>query len=148
MSFKNNKEFTKDQIAGAIAASTTMGGAAKILRIDWRTFKKEALKYGLYKPSREKFRAKFETSDILEGKHPQYPTSKLSRRLVKEGYFEYKCSHCSIQDWNDKPLTLELDHIDGDNSNHQLDNLRLLCPNCHSQTPTYRNRKTKPKDSG
>lgn len=39
--------------------------------------------------------------------------------------------------WNYKPLTLQLDHIDGDSDNNDISNLRLLCPNCHTQTPTY-----------
>ena len=65
--------------------------------------------------------------------------SSIKRRFAKEvGYF---CSNCGIHTWNDRPLTLELDHIDGDNRNNAKDNLRLLCPNCHSQTNTFRNRK-------
>lgn len=49
------------------------------------------------------------------------------------------CSACNNgTEYNFKPLALELDHIDGDSSNNELSNIRLLCPNCHSQTPTYR----------
>lgn len=49
-----------------------------------------------------------------------------------------KCSECGLgPNWNNKPLTLQVDHIDGDNQNNDLDNLRLLCPNCHSQTETF-----------
>jgi len=48
------------------------------------------------------------------------------------------CSECGIgEKWNDKQLTLQLDHIDGNSDNNNLKNLRLLCPNCHSQTETY-----------
>lgn len=50
----------------------------------------------------------------------------------------YKCEMCLISSWNNKPITLELDHIDGNNRNNVKTNLRLLCPNCHSQTPTWR----------
>ena len=50
---------------------------------------------------------------------------------------EYKCSCCGISDWNDKPITLQIDHIDGDNSNNVIKNLRYLCPNCHTQTDTW-----------
>lgn len=49
----------------------------------------------------------------------------------------YECRECGISEWNGKPLTLQLDHIDGDRTNNALDNLRLLCPNCHSQTETW-----------
>ena len=50
----------------------------------------------------------------------------------------YQCETCALTDWNKQHLTLELDHIDGIRTNNQLNNLRWLCPNCHSQTPTFR----------
>lgn len=55
-----------------------------------------------------------------------------------------KCEDCGITSWKEKPLTLELEHIDGDNTNNSRENLKILCPNCHSQTETFRNRKRKP----
>jgi 5-methylcytosine-specific restriction endonuclease McrA len=64
-------------------------------------------------------------------------TNKLNKRLVKEGILEFKCSECGILDWNGKDLALHLDHINGTSNDHRLENLRLLCPNCHSQTSTY-----------
>ena len=143
MTSKNSKIFTKEEIEHAIKSTFTMGGAAKYLNADWRTFKKEAEKYGLYNPVKQK-NITYSLRDILEGKHPQYPTSKIGRRLVKEGYKEYVCEGCGLGDmWNSKSITLELDHKDGDNSNHRLENLRFLCPNCHSQTDTYRSKKLK-----
>jgi hypothetical protein len=68
-------------------------------------------------------------------------TSPTLKRYVAERDGE-QCSKCGIMGWNNETLVFQLDHIDGDPSNNKPDNLRLLCPNCHSQTPTfgYRNR--------
>lgn len=57
------------------------------------------------------------------------------RRFLK--LVEYKCVICGISDWLGKALTLQVDHIDGNNRNNLLSNLRLLCPNCHAQTDTW-----------
>jgi Zn finger protein HypA/HybF involved in hydrogenase expression len=80
---------------------------------------------------------KIELDEILQGMHPTYQTFKLKNRLIKEKVLEYKCSICKINEWNNKQISLHLDHIDGNNHNHRLENLRLLCPNCHSQTNTW-----------
>lgn len=47
------------------------------------------------------------------------------------------CESCRLTEWNGKPLTSHIDHIDGDRTNNVLTNLMVLCPNCHSQTETY-----------
>ena len=71
-----------------------MGAAAGLLNIDWRTFKKLATEYNLYTPTvSTKWPERFELLDILNGLHPQYPTSKLSKRLVKEGYKNIFVNH-------------------------------------------------------
>ena len=62
-------------------------------------------------------------------------TTRLRRMLIDDGHDS--CALCGIQDWMDKTLTLHVDHIDGDNSNDSMDNLRFLCPSCHSQTKTF-----------
>lgn len=64
--------------------------------------------------------------------------------------FGYKCSVCNISEWNNKKIVLEIDHIDGNSRNNDPSNFRYICPNCHSQTPTYKgaNRgKGRPKKS-
>jgi hypothetical protein len=52
----------------------------------------------------------------------------------------YKCSCCDINEWNGKSIVLEIDHIDGNSENNSPENLRFICPNCHSQTDTYKAR--------
>lgn len=52
----------------------------------------------------------------------------------------YKCSICSLDHWQGYRLSLELDHVDGNAGNNMPDNLRLVCPNCHSITPTWKGR--------
>ena len=49
----------------------------------------------------------------------------------------YECSECGVNELNGKHITLQVDHIDGDKENNTFENLRFLCPNCHSQTETW-----------
>ena len=65
---------------------------------------------------------------------------KLKNRLLKEGLFQHQCSICLGTRWLNKPIPLELDHINGNNKDNSLTNLRLVCPNCHALTETYRSR--------
>lgn len=65
------------------------------------------------------------------------PRCVIRRRILEENLLEYKCAKCGISEWNNKPLSLELDHINGINNDNRLENLRFLCPNCHSQTKTH-----------
>jgi len=68
------------------------------------------------------------------------PNSNLKRALIVKGIVKEECHICKLKDWRGNKIVLELDHIDGDKSNNTLENLRFLCPNCHSQTPTFRGR--------
>ena len=62
----------------------------------------------------------------------------IKKRLLEDGFLKNECSECGNPGFhNGKPLVLHLDHEDGDNSNNELSNLRMLCPNCHSQTETF-----------
>lgn len=81
---------------------------------------------------------KIPLTEILDGKHPHYKTYHLHQRLINEGIMEEECTECGLKDaWNGKPITLQLDHINGDRHDHRLKNLRILCPNCHTQTETW-----------
>ena len=70
--------------------------------------------------------------------------ARLKIRLVNEGILKYECAICGNRgEWLGKPLSLQLDHIDGNHSNHSLQNLRFLCPNCHTQTDTFSGKNAK-----
>jgi hypothetical protein len=67
-----------------------------------------------------------------------YGRTHLKSRLVKENLLEYKCFECENEgEWLGKPISLQLDHINGIHNDNRLENLRFMCPNCHSQTETF-----------
>jgi hypothetical protein len=89
------------------------------------------------------FHKGYKLEDVLIKNSPYLSTNNLKHRLYREGVKEKKCEDCNIKQWNNKEIIFELDHIDGDNSNNCINNLKILCPNCHSQTPTFRGKKRK-----
>lgn len=81
--------------------------------------------------------------EILQ-KDVVYKSSKLKNLLIKNKLKEDICEVCGQKPfWNGKPLTLQLDHINGDHTDNRLENLRIICPNCHTQTDTFGNKKNK-----
>ncbi len=66
---------------------------------------------------------------------------KLKRRLLRQGILQGVCTGCDLTQWLGHEIPLELDHINGNNQDNRLENLRLLCPNCHALTPTYRSKR-------
>ena len=64
-------------------------------------------------------------------------TTNIKEKLYKEKLKKRKCEICGIENWNDKKLSFHLDHINGKNMDNRIENIRILCPNCHSQTDTY-----------
>jgi HNH endonuclease len=87
----------------------------------------------------KKLPAKYCLNDYLQNKAP-IQSFKLKQRLLDQQVLEAVCVGCDNDRWLDGPIPLELDHINGDNKDNRLENLRLLCPNCHALTPTYRGR--------
>lgn len=140
------KKIDKEEFINVCNSSKSMAEAAAKLGMHFNTFKKYAVQFGCYKPNQSGkgitkiHLQKISTEDILAGKYPQYQTYKLKKRLIDEGYKEDKCEICG---WNKRRLgekytPCELHHKDGNRTNHKLENLQLLCPNCHSLTSTHR----------
>lgn len=126
--------------------SATMALAAARIGIHFNTFKRKAEKLGCYKPNQGSKNVSKEwmkqrsipLEEILEGLHPQYQTFKLKQKLLQSDLKNNVCEECGISEWNGKPLMCELDHVNGNSKDHRLENLKMLCPNCHSQTDTFR----------
>lgn len=85
-------------------------------------------------------------SEILV-KDFKYNSNNLRKRLLAEGIKEHKCECCGLTEWLGESIPLELDHIDGNSDNNTIENLRILCPNCHAKTPTYRGKNKRNKNS-
>lgn len=77
--------------------------------------------------------------DILK-ENCKHQRTVLRRYVIKNNLIPYKCAICGCTEWQGKTLSLELDHINGINNDNRLENIRFLCPNCHSQTSTYGSR--------
>lgn len=88
----------------------------------------------------ERFRPVIKKKSLDEILQPNssYNSNRLKQRLISEKIFQRKCHYCGLEKWLCGLIPLELEHIDGDHSNNSLDNLTLLCPNCHALTSTYR----------
>lgn len=95
-----------------------------------------------YAAMRRSRRARYRLSleDVLVAESTYTNIGVLKRRLVDEGLLAPVCAECGIDSWQGRLLTLHLDHINGVRNDHRTENLRLLCPNCHSQTGTFAGR--------
>ncbi|MBR2214019.1 MAG: HNH endonuclease [Eubacterium sp.] len=87
------------------------------------------------------------TAEMLFKENCKHNRNCLRRFIIKNGLLPYKCAICGAKEWNGKTLSLELDHINGINNDNRLENLRFLCPNCHSQTTTYGSRNQQRNES-
>lgn len=128
-------------LAYAGGSYKTFYATVKILNLDISHFKGK----GYLKNKKNIWIFKIPLENILVFNSTYTNTSSLRRRLIKENIFKNECSKCKIINWEGQKLSLHLDHVDGNNTNNLIENLRLLCPNCHSLTATYCGRNKKKK---
>lgn len=79
--------------------------------------------------------------EILVEKSTYKSSTKLKEKLQAAELLPRFCQICKLSTWQDRPLGLHLDHINGNHIDNRIENLRILCPNCHSQTTTFSNKK-------
>lgn len=84
---------------------------------------------------------KIPTEEILNGNIPYNNSHSLKQRLIKENLLKNECYICGNNGiWLGKPISLDIDHINGNHTDNHLENLRILCPNCHRQTKNFGNK--------
>ena len=146
--------YTEKELEDAVKQSFSLAGVCRILSIrpaggNYATIKRKIKKLGIDTSHftgqgwnvGERFKPITRTTpmnEILVENSTYTNTNCLRKRLVGEGYKPSKCESCGLTEWLGKPIKLELHHKNGNNSDNRLDNLLVLCPNCHAYTNTYR----------
>lgn len=151
-----SKRYTDDDVRAAVASSRTIAQVLRKLGLvprgsNYRTYHRlvsrlaidtshilgHAWSRGLERPDISRRQRSLDGLLVLGSK---VKTDALRQRLIRSGLKAAACEMCHRIEWNGRPIPLELDHINGDPEDNRLENLRILCPNCHAQTPTYRAR--------
>ena len=114
------------------------GNKSKTITMPWLD-NKRGLRKGKTIWSDDRVGRKFKKEEVFSS-NSSTSTGSIKKIILAEKLIEYKCKECGIFEWNEKKISLELDHINGKRNDHRLCNLRFLCPNCHSQTSTFRGR--------
>ena len=138
---------SNEEIINAVKNSKTMAEASRSINISFNTFKERAKKLGVYIPNQSgkgtekeglKKSRRYPLETLLVENSSYKNTWRLKKYLIEAGLLEDKCESCGLEgEWNNKHISLHLDHVNGINNDHRIENLRVLCPNCHSQTDTY-----------
>ena len=130
---KSNKTFS--DCLRKLGLSTLGSGSRNTIK---RRIKELNIDISHFDKSSNNVSARKRNNDELFVNDSTSTTTVIRRRILKDNLIEYKCAICGNKGtWNNKDLSLQLDHINGNHNDHRIKNLRFLCPNCHSQTDTY-----------
>ena len=140
----NNEEFSLivssnqsiSEIAKKLGYKSKGGAVTGVIKKRIQDLNLDVNHFNKYSKSSNQNRYKTLNEILIENSTYTNNTS-LKKRLLDEKLKEYKCEICNISTWLNKPLSLQLDHINGINNDNRLENLRFICPNCHSQTDTF-----------
>ena len=131
------KDIPQQEFIDICNSSESMAHAASKLGLHFATFKKYATDYNCYKTNQSGLGTKKNIKRRIIDIKDYATRASVRKRIIKENLIPHKCNECEISEWKGQKLSLHLDHIDGNAWNHELSNLRFLCPNCHSLTDTY-----------
>lgn len=143
---------TKEDYENAAKVSLSYAGMCRCLGIsprggNYATIKKKIKEYNIdishftgkgwnvgmkFRPQKA-----YKLEEVLQKDFP-YNTLRLKNRLIESGLKEKKCECCGLRVWNEKEIPLEIHHINGDRTDNRIENILILCPNCHAQTDGYR----------
>jgi len=142
---KNRKPLLESEVREALDRAPSAKKAARLLGVSYPTFKKYTKLYGIHQtkgwpPKKgqgargpiDPKKGRFPIHEILDGKYPDFPIHRLKDKLIRSGTKKAECEHCGYKErrLTDGKLPLLLNFEDGNNKNHKLENIRLLCYNC------------------
>lgn len=123
----------------------TIGNKIKELNLDTSHFTGMLWSKGMTYKDHPSIRRKTDEEYFIKG--PLKTSNSVRLRLLNSGLREYKCERCGRTEWEGEKIPLELHHINGDHWDNRLENLQILCPNCHALTDNYSGRKNKSLES-
>lgn len=151
---RSSFDLPESDIRYAMLNTKSNAEAARFMKVSFTTWKKYATMYidretdktlydmhtnqagvGIPKDTSRASSSPYSIDKILEGEYPNYPTWKLRNRLLALGILNEECDSCGYNERRvtDDTVPLLIDHIDGDLTNHRIDNIQLLCLNCYYQ---------------
>lgn len=137
---------TKQELLKAIDNSSSLSGVIRYLGMNkssntYNVIRKKIKEYDITPSFKVKENKKY-SDDQIFCENSTYDRKDLRNKIIRENILSYNCCVCGIDEWNGKPLSLQLDHINGIGNDNRKENLRFLCPNCHTQTSTWGNKKS------